>query len=109
MKLCQTSKFYHQASFVIKLNVFAFSLFVRGYSFQLQCLGNSFMQSFATLTHVQTEAATSNIVAVLAVVCKRVQQLPTRLGPAVHRGKDTTHKTLETMCNERVWPHQFWK
>ena len=36
-----------------------------------------------------------NIVArVLAVVCKRMQQLPTMLGPAVHRGKDTTHKSL---------------
>ena len=28
---------------------------------------------------------------VLAVVCKRMQQLPTMLGPAVHRRKDTTH------------------
>ena len=25
------------------------------------------------------------------------------LGPAVHRGKDTTHKTSETMCNARAW------
>ena len=47
--------------------------------------------------------ATPNIVAptilevvacVLAVVCKRMQQLPTMLGPAVHCGKDTTHKSL---------------
>ena len=30
----------------------------------------------------------------LAVVCKQMQQLPTMLGPAVRRGKDTTHKTL---------------
>ena len=31
---------------------------------------------------------------VLAVVCKRMQQLPTLLGPAVHRReKDTDHKT----------------
>ena len=36
------------------------------------------------------------------VVCKQLQTL---LGPAVHRGKDTTHKTLETMCNARAWPH----
>ena len=52
---------------------------------------------------VQTDATTLNIVAptmlavvacVLAVVCKRMQQLPTMLGPAVHRGKDTTHKSL---------------
>ena len=38
----------------------------------------------------------------LAVVCKRMQQLITMLEPAVHRGKDTTHKTLETMCNPRA-------
>ena len=25
------------------------------------------------------------------------------MGPAVYRGKDTTLKTLETMCNARVW------
>ena len=31
---------------------------------------------------------------VLAVVCKRMQQLLIMLGPAVHRGKDTTHKSL---------------
>ena len=30
----------------------------------------------------------------LAVVCKRMQRLPTMLGPAVHRGKDTAHKSL---------------
>ena len=49
---------------------------------------------------VQTDATTPNIVAqtmlgvvacVLAEVCKRMQQLQTMLGPAVHRGKDTTH------------------
>ena len=49
------------------------------------------------------DTTTPNIVAptmlgvvacVLAVVCKRMQQLPTMFGPAVHRGKDTTHKSL---------------
>ena len=54
---------------------------------------------------MQTDATTPNIVGptivgvvtfVLAVVCKRMQQLPTMLGPAVHRGKDTTHKNMET-------------
>ena len=43
---------------------------------------------------VQTDATTPNIVAaacVLAEVCKRMQQLQTMLGPAVHRVKDTTH------------------
>ena len=52
---------------------------------------------------VQTDATTPNILAptmlgvvasALAVVCKRMQQLPTMLGPTVHRGKDTTHKSL---------------
>ena len=51
----------------------------------------------------KTDATTPNIVAptmlgvvacVLAVAYKRMQQLPTILGPAVHRGKDTTHKSL---------------
>ena len=57
----------------------------------------------SSLGCVQTDATTPNIVAptmfgvvasVLAVVCKRMQQLPTMLGPTVHRGKDTTHKSL---------------
>ena len=52
---------------------------------------------------VQTGATTPNIVAptmlevvacVLAVVCKRMQQLPTSLGPAMHRRKNTSHKSL---------------
>ena len=30
--------------------------------------------------------------------CKRMQQLTTMLGPAVHRREDTTYKSLETMC-----------
>ena len=67
--------------------------------------GNFLFLSFssATLGCVQTDATTPNTVAptmlgvvacVLAVVCKRMQQLPTMLGPAVHRGKNTTHKSL---------------
>ena len=51
---------------------------------------------------------------VLAVVCKRTQQLPTLLGPAVHRrGKDTDLKDFvnskKTMFNARAWPQQRWK
>ena len=38
-----------------------------------------------------------------------VQQFPTTLGPAVNRGKYTTHKTLETMCNARAGPKKCWK
>ena len=31
-------------------------------------------------------------------ICKRTQQLPTVLGPAVHSGKDTPHKTFQHCC-----------
>ena len=56
-----------------------------------------------TLVCVQTDATTPNIVVstmlgvvacMLAMVCKWMQQLPTMLGPAVHRGKDITYKSL---------------
>ena len=62
----------------------------------------------------QTGARTPNIVgpttlgvvaSVLAVVhwvCKRMQELPLMLGPAVHRGKDTTHKTLTWKGSVRI-------
>ena len=43
------------------------------------------------------------------VTCKRTHQLSTLLWPAVLRGKDTTHKTLKTMCHARAWPQQCWK
>ena len=49
------------------------------------------------------------VACVLAVVCKRMQQLPTSLGPTVHRGKNTTHKSLKSMRNECAWPQQCWK
>lgn len=64
-----------------------------------------------SMSYMQTDAITPKIVgstifrvvaSVLAVVSKRMQQLPTKLGPARHRGKDTTHKALETMCNARA-------
>ena len=42
------------------------------------------------------------VVSVLAVVCKLMYQLPTMLGPAVHLGQDTAHKTLVTNI---VVPH----
>ena len=44
------------------------------------------------------------LTSVLPVECTRIQQLPTMLVPAVHCGKDTTHKTLKSMCNLRAWP-----
>ena len=34
------------------------------------------------------------VASVLAMVRKRMQQLPTLLGPALNCGKDTTHKTF---------------
>ena len=54
---------------------------------------------------------------VFAAMCKRMQQLPTMLGSGVDRGKDTTHKTLETMGDHvqghvycaRAWPQHCWK
>jgi len=64
-----------------------------------------------SISYMQTDAITPKIgwptmfrvvASVLAVVCKRMQQLPTKSGPAVHRGKDTTHKALATMCNARA-------
>ena len=67
---------------------------------------------------MQTEATTPNIVgprmlgvvaSVLAVVWKRTKKLSTMSGPAVHRGKDTTHNTLQTICNACGWPQQCWK
>ena len=53
---------------------------------------------------MQTDATMMGVVAfALAVMCKRMQQLPILLGPAVHRVE-----TLETMCNERERPQQCW-
>ena len=72
---------------------------------------DSIRNSFFKL--LQMDKTTANVVgprtlgvvaSVLAVVRKRMQQLPTLLGPAVNCGKDTTHKTLKTMCNGHAWP-----
>ena len=38
-----------------------------------------------------------------------MHQLPTMLGPALHLGKDTAHKALETVCSEHAWPQQCEK
>ena len=48
------------------------------------------------------------VASVLTVVCKRMQQLPAMLGPAGYSGKDTTQKTLYTMCYASAWPQQCW-
>ena len=44
------------------------------------------------------------VASVLAVLCKWMQKLPT-----VHHGKDTTHKTLQTICDVRARPQPCWK
>ena len=47
------------------------------------------------LSYVQKDATTPNTVGpTMSMVCKRMQQLPTIFGPAVHRGKDSTHETV---------------
>ena len=61
-------------------------------------------------SYEQTDALTPKIVASCCVrVGSDVQTDGTTLkmlGPAVHCGKDTTHKTLETMGIARAWPQQ---
>ena len=74
--------------------------------------GKSFVQTDATTPNIVGPATLGVVASVLVVLCKRMQQLPTMLGPAVHCGKDTTQKTLktlETMCNAGSWLEQCWK
>ena len=66
--------------------------------------------SKATRKRMEQLPALLGVVAfVLAVVCKRMQQFPTMLGATVHRGRDKSHKTLESMCNARTWHQQCWE
>ena len=66
--------------------------------------------SKATRIRIDQLPALLGVVAfVLAVVCKRMQQFPTMLGATVHRGRDKSHKTLESMCNARTWHQQCWE
>ena len=76
-----------------------------------------------TCSYVQTDATIPNIIKpkTLGVVCISVgsgvqtdatfpNEFPTiMLGPALHFGKNTTHKTLKTTCNERALPLSSWK
>ena len=48
----------------------------------------------ATTPNIVVPTMLGVVASMLAVVCKPMQQLPTMLGPAVHHGKDTTHKPL---------------
>ena len=76
---------------------------------------NREVNSSYSLSFVQTDATTPNIVGSNNVesCCVRVgsgeQKDATMLGPALHRGKETTHKTLETMFNARAPSQQCWK
>ena len=67
---------------------------------------NVVLQSSTVLAFVKLQANERNN---SQVVYKRMQHLPTMLVPAVHCGKDVTHKTLETMCNVHASPQQCWK
>ena len=54
----------------------------------------------------------SNYIAKKAFVKRRTNgrhNSRTKLGPAVHCGKDTTLKTLLAVCNAHTWPQQCWK
>ena len=62
-----------------------------------------FITFIVGITFVVDDYITPNIVVptmlgvvacVLALVCKPMQKFPTMLGPAMHRGKDTTDKSL---------------
>ena len=67
-------------------------------------------QTGATIPNIIKPKTLGVVASVLAVVCKRMQHFPTiMLGPALHCGKDTTHKTLETTCNERALRLSSWK
>ena len=46
------------------------------------------MQTNATTPNTGRPTTLGVVASVLAVVCKRMQQLPTMFGPAVQRGKD---------------------
>ena len=48
----------------------------------------------ATTPNIVAPTMLGSFVCMLGMVCKRILQLPTMLGPAVRRGKDTTHKSL---------------
>ena len=47
----------------------------------------------------------NNVASCCVRVGSGVQMHAATLGHAVHRGKDATLKTLETMCNAYAWPH----
>ena len=78
------------------------------YGTQIGTLCSGTDSHWQRLSYLQKNETTPNIVGptklwvvafVLAVVCKRMQQLPTLLGPAVHRReKDTDHKTSMRVC-----------
>ena len=58
-------------------------------------LSNSYgcAQMGTTTLNIVGPAMLGVVACMLAVVCKRMQQLPKSLGPEVHCGKNTTHKS----------------
>ena len=57
-------------------------------------MGITFVVDYYITPNIVVPTMLGVVACVLAVLCKRMQQLPTMLGSAVHRGKDTTHKSL---------------
>ena len=56
---------------------------------------------------MQTDTTTPNTIGLTMWVV--VWKLPTMLEPAAQCGNDTTHKTLEIMCNVHAWHQQCCK
>ena len=61
------------------------------------CLGC--VQRGATTPNIVGATMLGVVACLLAVVCKRMQQLPTSWAPAAHHGKNTTHNSL---CNPYI-------
>ena len=57
-------------------------------------VNSSFSIALTKLFAVSMALMLGVVACVLAVVCKGMQHLPTSLGPAVHRWKNATHKSL---------------
>ena len=96
----------------MRYEIFCTNVFlIQGIRELFQQLGiSSIGISKATRKRMEQLPALLGVVAfVLVVVCKRMQQFPTMLGATVHRGRDKSHKTLESMCNARTWHQKCWE
>ena len=96
----------------MRYEIFCTNVFlIQGIRELFQQLGiSSIGISKATRKRMEQLPALLGVVAfVLVVVCKRMQQFPTMLGATVHRGRDKSHKTSESMCNARTWHQKCWE